>query len=292
MAKLRTVMFPLRQPVDDVLAMARTAQKNLAVKKTGAAIHEVRIALKRWRALLRLLQNPVGKEAAALRRGARLLTQELSRSRDAQAALDALADISTASLLPQRTAKVIAKRLKAMREASENIALNAKAIQRLDSGLMQASACVATWPLDDNAFEDIAIALTQSYRRARRNQPRKWDKAKPKDIHDFRKDLITFRYQLDLIASLWPKVWKAFIGETQKARLHLGKSNDLVILDLLIQPKQPLAQWRSQLATPIDRQRQYHLNRAKLLVDQIFAEQPQAFRKRIEAMARRALTST
>ena len=58
------------------------------------AVHEVRKALKRWRALLRLLARPLGEQADQLRTEARELMRAVAGARDAQAALDALADLS------------------------------------------------------------------------------------------------------------------------------------------------------------------------------------------------------
>src|SRR5476649_108081 len=57
------------------------------------AVHEVRKALKRWRALLRLLARPLGEQADAMRSEARELMRALAGARDAQSALDALADL-------------------------------------------------------------------------------------------------------------------------------------------------------------------------------------------------------
>jgi len=57
------------------------------------AVHEVRKALKRWRALLRLLAHPLGEQADQMRAEARELMRALAGARDAQSALDALADL-------------------------------------------------------------------------------------------------------------------------------------------------------------------------------------------------------
>src|SRR5512141_2820069 len=60
------------------------------------AVHEVRKALKRWRALLRLLARPLGDQADQMRAEARELMRALAGARDAQSALDALADLRKA----------------------------------------------------------------------------------------------------------------------------------------------------------------------------------------------------
>ncbi len=247
---------------------------------------------------MQLLQNIVGNEAVVLRNEARLLAREFGRSRDAQTALDALHEIAKLSdaetpPMSKRTEATITERLQGMREASESAELNAEVLQRLRDGLARASACAAAWPLERITFDDIATALGQSYRRARRRLPRRWEDMNSEDmdseeIHEFRKALVTFRYQLDLIAPVWPKVWKAFIGEVQKVRMQIGQSNDLVVLSRLTQPHQALAHWRSRLTPPIESRRRFHLDRARSLASRMFAESPRSFRKRIKAMGNAA----
>src|ERR1043165_4413214 len=57
------------------------------------AVHEGRKALKRGRALLRLRARPLGDQADLMRSEARELMRALAGARDAQSALDALADL-------------------------------------------------------------------------------------------------------------------------------------------------------------------------------------------------------
>ena len=64
------------------------------------AVHEVRKALKRWRALLRLLGRPLGEPADQMRAEARELMRGLAGARDAQAGLDALDDLRKWTDLP------------------------------------------------------------------------------------------------------------------------------------------------------------------------------------------------
>ena len=285
--------YALRQIADETLAMARAAQEKLTGENTNVAIHELRVALKRWRALLRLLEESIGEETVALRHEARRLAREFGHSRDAQTALDALADIAKPGHaetppLSDRTKATLTQRLEDARKASEAERLHAQAIRHLRDGLDRASACAMNWRLEHIPFDDIVDALTRSYRRARRRLPRDWISAPPEDIHDLRKAVVVFRYQLDLIAPLWPKVWNTFIGEVQKLRTQLGRSNDLVAFGLLIQPNQPLARWRSRLTPHIETRQQFHRGRARALAARVFAEKPRSFRNRVRAMAKAA----
>src|SRR6187402_201251 len=82
----------LRAVARDILSEARAV---LDDKKTtdAVAVHDLRKALKRWRALLRLLEPLLGDDARRLRAEARDLARELSGARDAQSAIDALIDL-------------------------------------------------------------------------------------------------------------------------------------------------------------------------------------------------------
>ncbi|EGP09035.1 CHAD domain-containing protein [Bradyrhizobiaceae bacterium SG-6C] len=289
-------VHPLRQIADDTLAMARAAQDKLTGENPSTAIHELRVALKRWRALLRLLEDSIGDETVTLRHEARLLAREFGQSRDAQTALDALADIAKPGQaemppLSDRTRATLTQRLEDARGAAEAERLHAQALRHLREGLDRASACTMSWRLEQIPFDEIVGALARSYRRARRRLPRDWNGADPEDIHDFRKAVVAFRYQLDLIAPLWPKVWNSFIGEVQKLRTQLGRSNDLVAFSLLIQPNQPLARWRSRLTPYIETRQQFHRGRAQALAARVFAETPRSFRNRVRAMAKAAANS-
>src|SRR5262245_9456244 len=61
-------------------------------------VHDIRRALKRWRALLRMLGPHLGESGEALRMQARDLARSLTVARDAQSAIDAFNDATEASL--------------------------------------------------------------------------------------------------------------------------------------------------------------------------------------------------
>jgi CHAD domain-containing protein len=76
----------------DVLDEAQRALE-LPENTDAVAVHDFRKAMKRWRALLRLLEPIVGTETGTVRLKARDLARELAPARDRQAALDALSDV-------------------------------------------------------------------------------------------------------------------------------------------------------------------------------------------------------
>src|SRR5260370_15291098 len=79
----------LRGVARDILAEARTAIED-STKSDADAVHDFRRAMKRWRALLRLIEPFVGEEAPRLRDEARHPAHSLTAARNAPSALHAL----------------------------------------------------------------------------------------------------------------------------------------------------------------------------------------------------------
>src|SRR5216684_4072145 len=82
----RTVGETLRAVARDCLVEARAAIVDPA-KSEAEAVHDFRRAMKRWRALLRLVEPFVGPDARRLRDEARDRARALSGARDGQSAL-------------------------------------------------------------------------------------------------------------------------------------------------------------------------------------------------------------
>lgn len=293
--------FSARGFGSDLAAFARAiiadVRKVLADRELSdaEAVHEVRKALKRWRALMRLLSRPLGEEAEWMRVEARDLMRALAGARDAQSALDALADLgkTAAAATPPFSATslvTIHKRLTAIRNAAEQLSFTQEMRDRLAQYLDLAAQALDRWPLRQIEFDTIADGLIVTYRRARQLIPDEWGEADPKRLHDLRRRVVEHRHQMDLIEPLWPRLGQVWAEETQRLRGRLGVCQDLAMLADFTDPHQALAPWRSKLAPIVAARRAAHLKAAERLAGRLFAEKPKAFRKRIAALwkARRA----
>src|SRR6266478_671260 len=268
----------LRGVARDILAEARTAIED-STKSDADAVHDFRRAMKRWRALLRLGEPFLGEEARRLRDEARDLAHALTGARNAQSALDALADLEKHGLaLSARSIAGLRQRIDGVREAAETT-LNADMRLRLGSALDQAAIVVERWPLHTLTFDDIADQLTRFYRDARRMIPTHWPDTDAEELHELRKRVVIHRYQIDIIEPLWPRFVKMWCGEAQRLRDRLGKHQHV-----LMGPHQPLARWRSRLATAIAERRAAHVAGAARIAARIFVEKPNALRRRLDAM--------
>jgi CHAD domain-containing protein len=249
------------------------------------AVHDVRKALKRWRALMRLLARSLGEQAAQMRAEARELMRALAGARDAQSALDALADLRKAEVPFSPTSMAtIRRRLTEIRDAAEQTSFTPEMRERLTRYLDFATLSLERWPLHEIDFDTAADALAATYRRARQLVPEDWSKCEPEHLHDLRRRVVEHRHQMDLIEPLWPRLGQVWAEEAQRLRNQLGACQDLAVLTNLTAPHQPVAPWRSRLAPVIEARRATHLKNASRLAGRLFAEKPKAFRKRIAAL--------
>jgi CHAD domain-containing protein len=283
---------PRLRPGTDIAPTLIAIGRNLlaGIGFDGAAddatlIHDFRRQMKRWRAFLRLMEPALGEAATRLTVEARDLARTLAGARDAQAALDALEDLGEDyAAVSAQSLKTIASHIVQARSDAEATTLTDEARERLRTTLARTADGIEHWPLDEVGFHEIAAGLTEGYRRARRAIPADWTGAQPEDLHRLRQRVVTHRYQMEWIEPLWPRQSRVWVGEAQRLRERLGKHQDLAVLDALLRPKQLLARWRSRLAPAIAARQRDHIEAAMRHCARLFAEKPQAFRTRIEAM--------
>jgi CHAD domain-containing protein len=277
------------QPVGPaLLAIGRDllARIGLAEATSEAqAIHDFRRAVKRWRSFLRLVEPFVGEGASQLRHQARDLARSLAGARDAQAALDALADLSEdyATLSP-RSLATVTERLEGLRANVEQTTLTAKIRNNLQDVRNQSAAALEQWSLDAVTFRDVAESLTTGYARARKATPRDWTAASAEELHELRQRVVVHRYQMELIESMWPRFGRVWVAEAQRLRDRLGKHQDLAVLRKLTLRGQLLARWHKLLTPAIEARQRDHIEAAMRQANRLFAERPQDFQRRLEAL--------
>lgn len=267
-----------------IIADARTALTDPKLSE-AEAVHDVRKAFKRWRALLRLLERPLGETANQMRLEAREQMRTLAGARDAQAALDAIDDLGKADVPFSATSiATIRARVSAIRDAAEAASFTADARDQLTRYLDYATLTLERWPFKTMDFDIIADGLTATYRRARQLIPENWPETDAEHLHDLRRRVVEHRHQMDLFEPLWPRLGKVWGEEAQRLRNRLGACQDLAVLASFTGPHKPLAPWRSRLAPVIEARRAAHLKTAARLGGRLFAEKPKAFRRRIAAL--------
>jgi len=275
----------LRAVARDILAEARTILDDQSTPDS-TAVHDFRKRMKRWRALLRLLEPFLGEEARHLRAQARDFARGVAGARDAQAAIEALGDLVDKNApLSGRTAATIRDRLDALRVKAEVAQLNQATRAQMIIGLDVAENAVGAWPVDQIAFAEIERELADTYKRTRDHAPEgDWREVEPEVLHDLRGRAVAHRYQMELVEPLWPKFGKLWVAEAQRLRDRLGAYQDLSVLLGYTAPHAPLAPWRSRLTPMILARRITHAKAAQRIAGRLFAERPRAFRRRLEAL--------
>jgi CHAD domain-containing protein len=276
----------LRDIARHILAEGRTAVEDRK-RVEAVAVHDFRAAMKSWRAFLRLVEPHLPADERRWRAEARDLARMLTGARDAQAALDAVADVehhAPSHRLSSQSWDTIRTKLEDLRSSAETASLTTAIRKRISAALDRAEAQIERWPLDELSFADVAEGLRENYRRARHLVPDDWRAASADDLHDLRQRVVVHRYQMELVEPLWPRLGRSWVREAQRLRNRLGKYQDLVVLARYAEPHQPLARWRSRLQSVISQRQAQHVAAARRIAGRLFAEKPKAFRRRLEAM--------
>jgi CHAD domain-containing protein len=252
-------------------------------------VHDIRRAMKQWRAFLKLLSPYLSDQHRTLRADARSLARRLTAARDAQSAIDAFHDIveGTYHLPPTLTPQnliAIYRKLDNLRLEQEAHIWDEETRRQFLDYIAAASYHVSHWALHPLTFGDLAGRLADTYSRARQARPDDWAQATSEGLHDLRRRVVEHRYQMELIEPVWPRLGRLWVDEAQRLRTRLGRCQDLHVLMLLTQPHQPLAPWRAKLLPLIVHRQADCVRLAERLAARLFAEPPKAFRRRIEAL--------
>jgi CHAD domain-containing protein len=173
------------------------------------SVHEARKALKRLRALMRLLEDELGERAYARESTVlREAGERLARARDAEvllATLDGLLERHPKSLGGRRGVQRLRAKLQRERDGAAALALaesdaGARSLQELQA----LRARVAEWELaEPGGIEAIEPALRRLYgkgrRRMRRAERARGERARGRKMHEWRKRVKDLRYAAEML---------------------------------------------------------------------------------------------
>lgn len=262
----------------------RKLERTLAQGASASGIHDVRKAVKEYRALLRLVDSAQARQG---RRAAGAAARALSSTRDRQAARDALGVVHTAGRLADPDLERLLPAIGTDETRSNDAAAGLE-------GLIQwvrAARALHASILDQQILDaDLAQGLRRGYARAR--SAVRWDT--PEHIHDLRKRVVTHRYQMSFFAKLHGGVGLNRAQKVQDLREVLGTCQDIEALGAVVErirqddPDAIPPTLQSRLAEA-GRAHQAHLVRqAKRAHGKLFHRKPKAFHQRLERKWREA----
>jgi CYTH domain-containing protein/CHAD domain-containing protein len=290
--KQRGYRLKKSEPVPDgvrriACGRAETAIERLEGTDATTAIHGARKDLKKLRAVLRLVRDQLGDDL--YRRQNKLyrdVGRMLSEARDAEVKVETLAALRewSGSELPDGPAA--AWRLVLERERDE---LLSGAGEKLSSQIEDAASRIAAgrdqiaaWPLDDDSWELLEPGLLRSYRRARRAMKQAQSSEEAVDVHEWRKRTKDLWYHLRVVRGAWKPVVGEMSDQAHQLANLLGDHHDLTVLLEDLKSRDAIDR-SGGIGDQIGARQQELLKKARKVGARLFAEKPNAFRRRFRA---------
>jgi CHAD domain-containing protein len=224
------VPLAVRRIVREEVAFAADNLKVNRAAKRDEAIHEIRKAVKRVRALLKLMR-PVFGDGYDLEMAAwRNLGQILSAVRDAEAMLQALEELRPAC--PEKLYALLRRRL--MEKKRETLRHINPVIAKLAAGLRKSTTRLKFWPMEDEGFRTIEPGWKRTYRMGARAMQEAEKEPSPENLHNLRKRTKEHYFQLRLLEGLWDRKLRRHKAKAQRLEEMLGAHRNLVVLKATI----------------------------------------------------------
>jgi CHAD domain-containing protein len=223
----------LRRIVDELIKSAIACIEEPS-REREEDLHQVRLAIKRLRAILRLLQPLVSKtffkrENARLRSAAR----RLARLRDLAVARRTLEQVTDklASHSQDAAVQEVFESFLAQTPASSHYDEDREtALRHAARALAQTHRAFHALSLPDRGWKTIEPGLKKLYR-----QNRTWMKCasssdKDEDFHEWRKRVKYYFYLLKMLTPMWPSRLGKTVKHLDCLQDKLGKDHDLAVL--------------------------------------------------------------
>jgi CHAD domain-containing protein len=259
-------------------------------KDAAAAIHEARKDLKKTRAVLRLVRDPLGKDVYRRENGRlREASRELSSTRDATVKVDTL------DALRERYGDEIpdgAKDLKEFEDEQSAISSSVddceselQAAARRASGLItETRKRIDDWSLSKSGFKLLADGLERSYRRGHKRFADVRSDPTPENVHEWRKRVKDLWYDLRLLRDTWPPILGEMADQAHELSDLLGDHHDLAVLTEDLDGRSAMdGDERVVLQALIEGRQEELLEAAVPIGERLYAESPKKFVERLRA---------
>jgi CHAD domain-containing protein len=221
------------EQLDRAESQLRSPNKDRAV-----AVHETRKALKRMRALLRLVrptlrQHAFGEENAHLREIARIL----SSARDRHVLLETINKLESTSGSAAKGAGQTLREILQTANGGDTPNVDAAATKLALEQLAAAKNRFSQLKIMGSGFEAIGPGLEASYRRGRRTFRGAYAEGSDDSFHEWRKWVQQHWRHMMLLSNAWPEYFAARITESRGLSQILGDDHDLALLKAYIRAK-------------------------------------------------------
>ncbi len=190
-----------------------------------ARVHGARKAIKRARAVLRLVRVALGPQFAPGNVALRDAARRLAHHRDASVAaatFERLVPEVPPALVPLRDA-LGAARDASRREVDAEVAAAAQVLELTGEG-------AAAWPEFPRAWTVVAAGLRDSYRGGRRAMRAALADPSPAAFHEWRKRVKDLWYHTSILEGVWKPIQRAWAEALEQPAEVLGEEHDLDVL--------------------------------------------------------------
>jgi CHAD domain-containing protein len=259
-------------------------------------IHETRKAIKRLRALLRLLRSEIGQpQFKSNNRALREINRRLAGARDAQvmlATLRALLEREEKQFRSRKPVRGLLARLQSAREDTlTQPTITGEGRDAIVGELLAVRALLAEIELQKRGFALLGDDLERIYRKGRRSMRTAKRTDDSEVMHEWRKHVKDLRYAAEMLTRESPGKDKdaTRIGRVarQANRLGelLGQEHDLALLGECVEQHADLfvahKRTRKRLRKLIDSRRRRLRRRALALGERLYRRKPRAFSRAV-----------
>jgi CHAD domain-containing protein len=257
--------------------------------KSTEDIHDVRTALKRTRALTRLVEPATGKAARDADDLLRDAGRSLSAIRDGEVLLATFDRLRRSVGAHDGRELAQARHVLEDRLQERTRSLAATKLRALVSKLGRAREDVSSWVPRGDRWEALAPGLVKGYRRCQRRMQVAYAEGTPAAFHAWRRAVKNHRYQIQALEPVWPDELGAWRSGLTKIGDLLGEAHDLSVLaDVLREERVCSAEDEGcrRLLAEMERRQQELREAARPIGARLFAEKPSAWARRLGAYYR------
>lgn len=217
------------------LGAMRVAHALRCLKESGEAqlIHCARKDIKKMRALVRLVRQPIPKkdfqQLRTLFRGA---AAKLAGPRDTYVKAETLLKLehSFKRRLPSGPLSKVRAQLQRRYEAEMTRFKKEKTAQTTSGLLRRAGTMFKALELRDGGWSALSAGLETAYREGRRGYRLAIQEPSSENFHEWRKRAKNLGYQVQLLHEMWPEQMEAVSKEIDTLTEYLGDDHDLAVL--------------------------------------------------------------
>jgi CHAD domain-containing protein len=224
----------LRRILRKQIAAAKEQLSSAAAGEHEVGIHEARKALKKARAVLRLVRPALGHSLwQQANRALRDAARPLSAIRDAKVLTDVVQKLTPKSKndpLRQTLTSIQARLQENASRVRRDVLDSENTLEAVSQQLKGLEPDIKKWCHVPDKWNSLGKGLRQSYERASRAFTTAAAKPTAENLHEWRKHVKCLQHQLELLRPLSQKRPKALTDKTRKLGELLGDDHDLAVL--------------------------------------------------------------